>query len=70
MARKRQRHNHEHLRGFPVFALIILVTGIVWLLNDLKILSVDIPWIPSLLIVIAIGMLVRFRLMNKWFNGR
>lgn len=43
-------------RKFPTFATVLLVTGVIWLLNDLKLISVNIPWIPVVLIIIAIGM--------------
>ena len=42
-------------RGFPTFAVVVLVIGIIWLLNDLNIFSVDIPWFPAVLIIIALG---------------
>jgi len=42
---------------FPVLAVILLVFGIVWILNDLGYLIIDVPWIPVVLIVIAIGMI-------------
>jgi hypothetical protein len=46
---------HSGDRGFPIFALIILVIGISWLLNDLNIFSFNIPWFPVILIIIAIS---------------
>jgi hypothetical protein len=69
MARE-QRHNHGYKHEFPIFALILLFTGVIWFLNDLHILNTDIPWFPSILIIIAIGMLVRFKLMSKWFKNK
>ncbi len=44
--------------GFPTFAVIILVIGVSWLLNDLEIFSFKIPWWPLMLIVLAIGSVV------------
>lgn len=43
---------------FPVLGFILLAVGIVWLLNDLQLISIDIPWIPVILIIIAIGIIV------------
>lgn len=43
---------------FPSLAVILLIFAVVWLLNDLDVLSVNIPWVPVVLIVIAIGMIV------------
>jgi len=42
---------------FPTLAIALLVVGIIWLLNDLKLISVNIPWIPIVLIIIAMGMI-------------
>ena len=44
-------------KKFPTFPVILLVVGIVWLLNDLNIFSVDIPWIPVVIIIVALGMI-------------
>ncbi len=47
---------------FPVLAVILLVFAIVWLLSELRILLIDIPWVPAVLILIAIGLIYnRFR---------
>lgn len=43
---------------FPVLAVILLLFGFAWALSELSILIIDIPWIPVILIVIAIGMIV------------
>ena len=45
--------------GFPTFAFVVLVIGILWLLNDLKIFSFEIPWLPVVLIVVAIGWIIK-----------
>ena len=43
---------------FPALAVILLVIGLVWLLNESNIISVNLPWIPVILIIVAIGMIV------------
>ncbi|MBW2982462.1 hypothetical protein KY343_06290 [Candidatus Woesearchaeota archaeon] len=43
---------------FPTVAVILLVVGIVWLLSDLGIITVSIPWWPIILIVIALGWII------------
>lgn len=43
---------------FPTLAVILLVVGIVWLFNDLNLISIDIPWIPVILIIVAIGLIM------------
>lgn len=44
-------------KGFPTFAALLFLVGVLWLLTELEIIKVDIPWLPVILIVIAIGML-------------
>ncbi len=47
---------------FPVFGIILLLIGLSWALNELKIISIDLPWFPIILIILAIGMIVnRYR---------
>jgi hypothetical protein len=47
---------------FPVFAVIVLIFAIVWLLEGLGVFSVNLPWLPVILIVVAIGWIFnRFR---------
>lgn len=42
---------------FPTFAVILLVVGIVWFLSELNVITVDVPWVPLVVIIIAVGML-------------
>ena len=55
--------NMEELRvstrrfRFPSLAAGLLVVGVIWLLNDLNIISINIPWIPIIVIIIAVGMI-------------
>lgn len=44
----------------PTISIIILVTGILWLINELEILTIDIPWFPVVLIIIGIAGIVEF----------
>ncbi len=49
-------------RDFPVLAVILLVFAGVWLVNDLGYWNLNLPWIPVVLGIIAIGMIFnRFR---------
>jgi hypothetical protein len=43
---------------FPTLAVILLVLGIVWLFNDMNIININVPWIPIVLIVIAVGIII------------
>jgi len=45
-------------RKFPTLAIILLVAGLLWLLESVNMISINIPWVPVILIVIAIGMIV------------
>lgn len=42
---------------FPALATLLLIFGIAWLINDIGFANVDIPWLPVILIVIAIAMI-------------
>lgn len=49
-------------RKFPTFAVILLVVGLIWLLNELAVITINIPWIPVVLVIVAIGMIInRYR---------
>ncbi len=43
---------------FPTLAVIILVFALVWLLRELEYLNIDMPWIPVILVIIAVGMII------------
>jgi len=53
-------------KDFPTLAVILLIFAVVWFLSDLNVLSdlisVNVPWIPTILAIVAIGMIFnRFR---------
>jgi hypothetical protein len=43
---------------FPTFAVILLVVGVLWLLSEIGVITVAIPWWPVILIIIALGWIV------------
>ncbi len=45
-------------KGFPSFAVIILVLGLFWLLNELGVITTGVPWFPIILVVIALGWII------------
>lgn len=50
---------------FPTLAVILLVLAVVWLLSDLGYITINIPWIPVIIGIIAIGMIInRYRRCN------
>jgi len=47
---------------YPVLWTLLLIFGIVWLVNEMGYVSINLPWFPVILIVIAIGMIAnRYR---------
>lgn len=63
---KRERFSRRKNRVFPLAGVILLIIGIVWLLNELNIFMISIPWVPLVLIVIAISIIVNhyYRMKN------
>ncbi len=45
-------------KKFPTLAAILLAVGIIWLLTELSIVTINIPWIPIVLIIIAVGLII------------
>jgi hypothetical protein len=52
-------------RSFPTFAVVILVLGLLWLLSDLNVITVDVPWFPVVLIIVALGWLADHYMKKK-----
>lgn len=49
-------------RKFPTLAVILLIFALAWIVSELGYFVIDIPWIPLILAVVAIGMIFnRFR---------
>ena len=42
---------------FPLLAALLLIFGVAWLAQDLGYLNFSIPWIPVVLIAVAISMI-------------
>ncbi|MBU0977924.1 MAG: hypothetical protein KKD18_05900 [Nanoarchaeota archaeon] len=45
-------------RRFPVLAVILLIFALSWLMSDLGYWTINIPWIPVILAVVAIGWII------------
>ena len=43
---------------FPTFAVILLVVALIWIISELGYISVNIPWLPIIIAIIALGMIV------------
>ena len=44
--------------NFPTLAVILLVVGIVWIIDEIGYLNITFPWIPVIVIIVAVGMIV------------
>ena len=45
-------------KKFPTISVIMLVIGILWLLTEIDIIKIDVPWIPVILIIISLGWII------------
>jgi hypothetical protein len=60
MAKRYKQRNYGYMlpkKGFPTFATLLFIIGVLWLLTELKLIKFEIPWWPVVLIVVAIGLL-------------
>jgi hypothetical protein len=44
-------------RKFPIFWTVVLIFALAWLLDEMNIISIKLPFGPAILVVIAIGMI-------------
>jgi len=58
MAKKRSERHARHHGVFPLAGVILLIIGIVWFLNEMNVFTIPVPWVPLVLIVIAIGLII------------
>ena len=47
-------------KGFPTFAVIVLVVAVIWFLSGLGYITLDIPWLPLIIGIIAIGWILNY----------
>ncbi|MFC1728621.1 hypothetical protein ACFLZ7_04110 [Nanoarchaeota archaeon] len=45
-------------RGFPTFAVLLLVLGLLWLFSELGVVTIPVPWFPVVLVTIALGWII------------
>jgi len=45
-------------KRFPTFAVILLVLSGLWLLNEIEVIKMEVPWIPIILIIVAISWII------------
>jgi hypothetical protein len=54
---RRRYHKTTYRRRFPILAVIVLIFAGLWLLRELDIVDIQLPWLPVVLIVIAIAVI-------------
>jgi apolipoprotein N-acyltransferase len=54
----------KKLTNLPVFGIIVTLLGIYWLLNELGVIKVAIPWWPVIVILVGLKMI----LMEKHYK--
>ena len=47
-------------KNFPTFWVIVLVIAIVWFLGELGYINFNIPWLPLIVIIVAMGAIVNY----------
>jgi len=57
MAREKRHRAHRtaYRRRFPFLAVILLVFSFVWLLREAGFINLQLPWLPVVLIIVAVG---------------
>jgi hypothetical protein len=54
----RERHHRIiYRRRFPILGFIILIFASLWLLREMNVVDIRVPWLPIVLIIIAIGII-------------
>lgn len=44
--------------SFPTFWVIVLVLSLSWFLGETGIITLSFPWLPTILVIIAIGAII------------
>lgn len=42
---------------YPPVAILLLIIGVLWLLQDLQVIAINLPWLPIALIVFTLGIM-------------
>jgi hypothetical protein len=50
-------HRTVYRRRFPILGFLVLIFATLWLLRELDVIDFYAPWLPIVLIVIAIGII-------------
>jgi len=50
---------HGHCcRGFPAAPVVLLIFALLWMLSDLSIIALKLPWVPILLTLVSLKMII------------
>jgi len=60
---KEKDYRTARRRKFPTLGFIILIFASLWLLREMDVVDIRVPWLPIVLIIIAIGIIFN-RLIN------
>lgn len=47
-------------KRFPTLAAIVFIVALLWFLSGLGVIAVDIPWLPLVVLIIALGWIVNY----------
>lgn len=47
-------------KTFPTFAFAVFIIAILWILTDTGVVGFDVPWLPLIIAVIALGSIIEF----------
>ncbi|MCX6750910.1 MAG: hypothetical protein NTZ83_05610 [Candidatus Pacearchaeota archaeon] len=50
-------HRTFYRRRFPILGFTILIFASLWLLREMDVVDINVPWLPVVLIIIAIGII-------------
>lgn len=50
-------HRIKYRRKFPTLAFVILIFSGLWLLREMNIIDIRVPFLPAVLILIAVGII-------------
>ncbi|MEK6818636.1 MAG: hypothetical protein AABY10_01745 [Nanoarchaeota archaeon] len=45
-------------KSFPTFWFIVLVVAVIWFLSETGYINFNVPWLPLVLIIVALGAII------------
>jgi hypothetical protein len=53
---------------FPMGSVLVFICGLLWLLQELKILAWNVPWLPIIVMLVALKMMAKKKHMMMHMN--